>query len=47
MDLQAAVSITHVQGTLPAQRAKATSSQGRSVNQEGLQSDSAAALSHC
>ena len=43
--LQAAVSTTFVRGTLSAQRAKAMSSRGRSIDQEGGQSYSAAALS--
>ena len=42
---QAAVSTTFVQGTLSAQRAKAMSSRGRSINQEGGQRYTAAALS--
>ncbi len=45
MCLQAAVSTTFVQGTLSAQRAKAMSSRGRSINQEGGQRYTAAALS--
>ena len=45
MCVQAAVSTTFVQGTLSAQRAKAMSSRGRSINQEGGQGYSAAALS--
>lgn len=43
--LQAAVSTTFVRGTLSAQRAGAMSSRGRSIDQEGGQSYSAAALS--
>ena len=43
--LQAAVSTTFVRGTLSAQRARAMSSRGRSIDQEGGQSYSAAALS--
>lgn len=45
MRLQAAVSTTFVQGTLSAQRAKAMSSRGRAINQEGGQRYAAAALS--
>ena len=43
--LQAAVSTTFVQGILTAQRAKAMSSRGRSIDQEGGQRYTAAALS--